>query len=471
MSKANRQRRLGKRRRQHAAAQRRRAPSRPDATVSGGQRPDDSARRPPGAERPGGHADATAVRRWLLSAASAHQRRLQSAVTELLAILDREALEPHGRRLVEQTLDACLHDGMRSAWQRGWQPADVVRVVERRLAPPHARCCIDVIASDARRFSSASVDRRWADQLQQLQAEVWWEPTTTHLGQWAAREGMAGVDALRCGVELLSVVTFLPDLPRLCDPPGEPGSTSSARSARRSNDGNDARILDRVRALLAKAESTTFVEEAEAFTAKAQQLMARHAIDRAMVDATSSDHGDGPGGIRLAVDNPYASGKSLLLSKVASANRCRAVWSKELGFSTVLGFEADLDAVELLYTSVLVQATTAMVAAGSQVDRYGRSRTRSFRQSFLVAYAQRIGERLREAQKSSEEAAAHDYGEALLPVLASQSAVVDDAFASAFPDAVNHSYRVANQAGVLAGFAAAELARLSPHQEVRSKVG
>ena len=37
----------------------------------------------------------------------------------------------------------------------------------------------------------------------------------------------------------------------------------------------DEKVLGRVRALLAKAESTTFPEEAEALTAKAQELMAR----------------------------------------------------------------------------------------------------------------------------------------------------------------------------------------------------
>ena len=37
-------------------------------------------------------------------------------------------------------------------------------------------------------------------------------------------------------------------------------------------------MLERVRALLAKAESTTFPEEADALTAKAQQLMTRHAL-------------------------------------------------------------------------------------------------------------------------------------------------------------------------------------------------
>lgn len=62
--------------------------------------------------------------------------------------------------------------------------------------------------------------------------------------------------------------------------------------------------------------------------------MARHSIDPAMVGAGSAV-GDGPTGLRLPVDDPYARPKSILLSEVASANRCRAVWSKGLGLSTV----------------------------------------------------------------------------------------------------------------------------------------
>ena len=45
----------------------------------------------------------------------------------------------------------------------------------------------------------------------------------------------------------------------------------------------DAGVLAKVRALLAKAESTTFEAEAEALTAKAHQLMVRHTIDEALV--------------------------------------------------------------------------------------------------------------------------------------------------------------------------------------------
>ena len=48
---------------------------------------------------------------------------------------------------------------------------------------------------------------------------------------------------------------------------------------------------------------------------------------------------------------------------------------------------------------------TAMLRAGGKQDAYGRSRTRAFRQSFLVSYAIRIGERLAEAASHAEQEA------------------------------------------------------------------
>jgi len=70
------------------------------------------------------------------------------------------------------------------------------------------------------------------------------------------------------------------------------------------------------------------------------------------------------------------------------------VWAKRFAFTTVVGFPSDLDSTELLFTSLLVQATRAMTQAKPTADEYGRNTTRSFRQSFLTAYASRIGERL-----------------------------------------------------------------------------
>jgi len=338
-------------------------------------------------------------------------------------------------------LDAVLGEALQTAWGRNWDAVEVARQTGRRLGDRHARYVADVIGRHAG-------------------GPQWWTSGRPHLGQWAAREGVSPIDALACAVDVLGLLMRLPTLPKV-------GGATSEPARRSPRPGQDGRILERVRALLAKAESTTFPEEAEALSTKAQELMARHAIDTAMVVAGGgAGPADGPTGLRVPVDDPYAGAKSILLSAVASANGCRAVWSKGLGFSTVVGFESDLEFVDLLYTSLLVQATTAMVAAGPQVDRSGRSRTRSFRQSFLLAYATRIGHRLRAAEAASRASARMEYGEALLPVLADRSDAVETACDEAFPGAVRRSVSISNAAGWAAGSAAAELASLAGRIEV-----
>lgn len=234
---------------------------------------------------------------------------------------------------------------------------------------------------------------------------------------------------------------------------------------------HDDKVLGRVRALLAKAESTQFPEEAEALTAKAQELMARHSIDAALA-AAGADPGrrGSPERRRVVVPNPYVTAKVHLLSVVARANRCEAVWMKDEGVVFLFGYPVDLEAVELLFTSLLLQATTAALAAGAQVDAWGRSRTRSFRSSFLVSFAARIGERLEEAaQHAVDEAVAEDEGAgggALLPVLADRAADVRAARDEAFPRVRRTTTRVTNGAGWQAGRTAAERASLTGQTQV-----
>jgi hypothetical protein len=224
----------------------------------------------------------------------------------------------------------------------------------------------------------------------------------------------------------------------------------------------DEKMLARVRALLAKAESTQFPEEAEALSAKAQELMSRYALHQAVVD---HDRGHRPVATarRLWMDAPYAGAKAHLVHAVAQANRCRSVWREGLGVVTVLGADGDLDVVALLTTSLLVQANRSMLAAGRHVGRDGTSRTRSFRQSFLLAYATRIGERL----TAADTAAARAEGEArLLPVLAARSRAADDLTAELFPQVVRRGVTVSNAAGWGAGRAAADLALFDVHGAV-----
>jgi hypothetical protein len=189
--------------------------------------------------------------------------------------------------------------------------------------------------------------------------------------------------------------------------------------------------------------------------------MARHSIDYALL-AVGSAARDEPTGRRIGVDNPYEAPKVLLLDAVAGANRCRTIWAQSFGFVTVLGFAADIAAVELLFTSLLVQANSAMMRAGSQRDRFGRSSTRSFRQSFLTAYAQRIGERLTAATEEVTEQVGRERGDAdLLPVLAARSREVDDLAGKLFPRLSSKHVAVTNQEGWRSGRAAADQAWLT----------
>jgi hypothetical protein len=409
--------------------------------------------------------------------------------------LDGLAAAPHGeagRLVVNRSLAGWFDRLVEAVWEDGWQPIDVHRFVTRQAGPRPARLAVDAIAAQMRRYAAATVDERWEAQLRSLDATVWWDDDDRWLDAWGDREGRDRTAVLADAVGLLSLLSTLPPIQVLCPPPGTarrhgsrgapghdrnaPGHGRDPGRSRGNADGKatgspftgaaDPRILDKVRALLAKAESTGFAEEAEALTAKAQQLMARHSIDEALLAARAGAR-DEPVGCRVGIDNPYELPKATLLDVVAGANRCRSVWAKNLGFATVIGFRPDLDAVELLYTSLLVQATSAMTRAGSRKDHHGRSRTRSFRQSFLTSFAIRIGERLATATEQASAEAAAETGEArLLPVLAARDDTVREATEKMFPEIVAKAVTATDGEGWAFGRAAADLASLHTHNEV-----
>src|SRR5258708_13303088 len=85
------------------------------------------------------------------------------------------------------------------------------------------------------------------------------------------------------------------------------------------------RLLDRVRKLLAQAEDDSVTPaEAQAFTAKAAELMAKYGIDRALLAAERPET-DPPANRMLDIDNPWAREKAHLLSGLASALRCQCI--------------------------------------------------------------------------------------------------------------------------------------------------
>ena len=241
-----------------------------------------------------------------------------------------------------------------------------------------------------------------------------------------------------------------------------PFSRTRRRGSRRRREARPTQVrhLERIRALLAKAESTEFDEEADAFTSKAQELMTRHAIDDALLAAHEAGRSSGeqPSGRRIGIDDPYAQAKAILLTVIGEASHCRAVWSKRFGFATVFGYAGDLMSVELLYTSLLLQARNAMVRAG---DGGKRARSSSFRRSFLFGFADRIGRRLEEAAGAAVADAVDERGSALLPVLAQRSGRVDEFRNEAFPHLAENRMTIGDWSGWVSGVAAADTAVLA----------
>ncbi|MEV1014545.1 MULTISPECIES: DUF2786 domain-containing protein [unclassified Micromonospora] len=391
-----------------------------------------------------------------------------------------------GATAVDAALARRLIRGLGRLWPRGWQPVDVHRIVRRRLDAGAARLVRDALAAQ-RREQAEPVPAWWDDQLRVLAAQdrdAAGQGSSAGQGSkasrgrdagqgskagrdvgpedlvadWTRAEGLDRVDALRAAVDVLALVESLPPIAVLRPPPGSTGA-ALPRAAGTARSGSP--MLDRVRALLAKAESTTFPAEAEALTGKAQELIARHSIDEALL-AAGTERGDVPSGVRLGVETPYAGAKALLVQEVAAANRCEAIWSDDLGFTTVLGWPADLVAVELLYTSLLVQATAAMLRGRAERRPGSGRRTKVWDESFLNAFALRIGERLRTATDAATEAAGQTEAGAdrLLPVLAARGEAVRERLETLFPGVTRHRLSVRDAEGWSSGTSAADRASL-----------
>jgi hypothetical protein len=368
----------------------------------------------------------------------------------------------HGPRSTlapEATVDslvAMLGSTLREVIRRGWGPSDLTEIVRRE----RDATCLPTVAwalrTETDRHPPDQVAPQWRDELAALE-----EAVGTAIS--AAPGDVAGA------LTIFALLTWLPPIEPLVTPPGGPPIGTPSGATARGGEHGDHKVLGKVRALLAKAESSEFADEAEALSAKAQELISRYALDRLLDEADTQDNRarSRHGAVtmrRIWIDAPYVRAKASLLQKVAVANTCRTVLLESLGFSTVIGEPADLDAVELLATSLLVQANTAMLRHGRQVAVDGSSRTAAFRRSFLMSYALRIGERLESAREGAVAASGHS-GE-LVPMLAHKDERVQDAFARAFPKLVRRTTSVSDGHGWAAGRAAADRAILDDTQEL-----
>jgi hypothetical protein len=202
---------------------------------------------------------------------------------------------------------------------------------------------------------------------------------------------------------------------------------------------SDARLAT-IRSLLAKAEATQFPAEAEAFNAKAAALMTRYAIDEAMLDRDSPT-GSSPNEVVIEIHRPYIAQKALLVCEVARCLGCRGVRfippagspSEEVH---VVGYPVDLELVEALVTSLMVQLSGTMLRG--QPEGLSSAASAAWRRSFIGGFVAEVSDRLK-AQRAAtivdvtESDGPARRGESVALVLADREESVDADFARRHP--------------------------------------
>jgi len=368
-------------------------------------------------------------------------REAASVYARLLSGFD----SPVAPRLVAELLGARLAAAIGRATQGGWTPADLAQLVRRRADERHTPMLVCLVRDELDRHPRDRIHPGWFDELGDLGPSF---PSDLH-----------NVRGLEHGLALGAALTMLPTIATVLPPPGR-----VLPAVPQSVDASDAQRLAKVRALLAKAESTDFPGEAEALSGKAQELISRYALERLVTGTGDPASAPDIRARRLWIDAPYVLAKAMLVDAVGKANRCRSAVSEGFGFVTVVGDPGDLEAVELMVTSLLVQSTAAMLGHVDRGRRDASSRTASFRRAFLIAYASRIGERL--ATATDEAASTSARRDALVPALRRRTEEVDAAFDFTFPRLRERRTTYSNGAGWAAGRAAADRARLDPRQRL-----
>lgn len=236
--------------------------------------------------------------------------------------------------------------------------------------------------------------------------------------------------------------------------------------------------LEIVRKLLAKAERAATTAESETYTAKAVELMARHGIDEALLAAAEPGR-DVPGGTVITMDDPYSAGKARLLAWTASALRCRSVLharpAGRVAAVTVFGFAADRERVEVLFTSLLLQATTQVAR---QRPAWSDESVAAYRRSWLHGFAAEVHRRLVAAERRAAgeraegtEARSGTAEPSVALVLAGREKQVDQAFDETFPQIPRARPASLSGSGLRAGVAAGRRADLGGRAVGAGKIG
>lgn len=171
--------------------------------------------------------------------------------------------------------------------------------------------------------------------------------------------------------------------------------------------------METIKGLLAKAEGTTNPHEAEAFTAKATDLMIKYGIERAMLDSRS-DKKEDITVIQFRVQDPYAD--VLIPAIYGFARRYndaidgfytgRATNDRTLHF---VGYPSDLDLLRILVSSLLIQSKAGLShwieEQGYAYSLKGRQEKWHDRRSYLQGFFHGAADKIMATRQAAEAAA------------------------------------------------------------------
>lgn len=198
--------------------------------------------------------------------------------------------------------------------------------------------------------------------------------------------------------------------------------------------------VQRIAALLAKAERTDNAAEAEAYLAKAQALATAASIDLALARAAQSGPRVQPETRTVTIgERGKRANKHFvaLFVAIAHANDAHVDVAHDSTFVLAYGMPTDLDVTEQLFVSISMQMTRSAqdwvsagmwrgqsyVAAGTRRRKPHNAQTA--RAAFTMAYVKRIEERLIKARQQTTEQDARIQTTSGALVLRDKSAEID----------------------------------------------
>jgi hypothetical protein len=233
----------------------------------------------------------------------------------------------------------------------------------------------------------------------------------------------------------------------------------------------DTTKLSKIRALLDKAESTDSPDEAEALTAKALEWMEKYRIDEMMV-ADAAPLQDRGKLVEVSIEvgsGPYVNARIALADTIARNHSVKLLMTTGYRGKTIFlnGYETDVELTEMLYTSLLLQATRALDNPAVKAGKPSHVHGTAFKRAFMLGFAEQIGMRLRESSAAAADAHQGE-GRSVALVLADRSKDVEDYVFNRYGKlrAARPSSPTASYAGVIAGMDAAKDADLSTNRRV-----